>query len=113
MGRRSGPGGSLVPITWDVQSLVDREQGKFEASRDADFVEDVRQVVFDGFFAYVKPFGDLLVSGGIDDQGYDLQLPIGQIEVARRWLLLRKAGDEVLQGGNNVRHSLPADPVTS
>ena len=97
----------------DIQVVMHREQRELEAIGHTDFVEDVRQVVFDGLFADRESFRNLLVLIRVHDCSDDLPLACGETEIAR--LLARRSGGatQTADGGHQVGHALASDEIVA
>ena len=60
------------------QAMVDRVEGEFQAIRDAEFVEDVVQVIFDGLLGDEKLLADFLVAETLGDELDDFFFAVGE-----------------------------------
>src|SRR6266851_4043776 len=60
------------------QAVVDRVEREFQPVGDAELVENVVQVIFDGLFADEKFFADFLVPVALGDELDDFLLPLAQ-----------------------------------
>jgi len=54
------------------EAMVDGVQGEFQAVGDAEFVEDIVQVILDGLFADEELLADLFVAITLGDELHDL-----------------------------------------
>jgi len=60
------------------QSVVNRIEREFEAVGDAELIEDVVQMVFDGLFGDEKFFADLFISEALSDKLHDFLLAVAE-----------------------------------
>src|SRR5688500_6489580 len=117
MDRWSGGGESLVPgpvcrgdrSTAGVEAVIEGVNREFETSRHSEFVEDVGQMVLDCLLTDAEKPGDLLISGRVGDQSYDLAFPLGQAQTTGG-LRSRSARLQLTDGTENVRDGLMNDP---
>ena len=76
-----------MPLRLIDQPMVNGVQRQFEAVGDAELVEDVMQMVFDGLFGDEELFADFLVAEALRDELHDFFLA-----VAEQWLFAARAG---------------------
>jgi len=76
-----------MPLRLINQPVVNGVQRQLEAVGDAELVEDVVQMVFDGLFGDEELFADFLVAEALRDELHDFFLA-----VAEQWLFAARAG---------------------
>ena len=76
-----------MPLRLIDQPMVNGVQRQFEAVGDAELVEDIMQMVFDGLFGDEELFADFLVAEALRDELHDFFLA-----VAKQWLFAARAG---------------------
>ena len=67
-----------LALSSQVEIVVDRVQGQFQAVRDAEFVEDVVEMVFYGLLADEEFFADFFVAKALGDELHDFFFAIAE-----------------------------------